>query len=123
LQHLANDLALEVTVCHFPPVTRKWNKIEHRLFSQITQNWRGRPLTSHEVVVNLIANTTTTKGLRVQAALDTGRYPLRVKVSDEQMATVKIYPAEFHGEWNYTIKPLPAPTQKDHSVNAQNVVG
>jgi transposase len=123
LQNLANELALEITVCHFPPGTSKWNKIEHRLFSQITQNWRGRPLTSHEVVVNLIANTTTTKGLRVQAALATGRYPLAVKVTDEQMATVKVYPAEFHGEWNYTIKPLPASTQPEPCVNEKNIVG
>jgi hypothetical protein len=117
LQNLADELALEITVCHFPPGTSKWNKIEHRLFSQITQNWRGRPLISHEVVVNLIAHTTTTTGLRVQAALDTGRYPTAVKVTDEQMAMVTVYPAEFHGEWNYTIKPrpLPNPTPQVHT--------
>jgi hypothetical protein len=123
LQDLANGLGLEITVCHFPPGTSKWNKIEHRLFCHITQNWRGRPLISHEVVVNLIANTTTTKGLRVQAALDTGRYPTAVKVTDEQMATVKVYPADFHGEWNYTIKPRPAPAQPDPHVNEKNIVG
>jgi hypothetical protein len=123
LQTLANDLALEITVCHFPPGTSKWNKIEHRLFSQITQNWRGRPLISREVVVNLIANTTTTKGLRVQAALDTGHYPTAVKVTDEQIATVNVYPAEFHGEWNYTIKPRPAPAQPDPPIHEKNIVG
>ena len=96
---------LALTVCHFPPGTSKWNKIEHRLFCHITQNWRGRPLVSHEVIVNLIAATTTAKGLTVRAALDTNPYPTGIKVTDEQMAALRIVPAEFHGEWNYTVKP------------------
>ena len=107
LQALADELDLKISVCHFPPGTSKWNKIEHRLFSHITQNWRGRPLVSHEVIVNLIANTTTRTGLRVQAALDTGRYPKGRKITKEQMATVNLERAEFHGDWNYTIKPRP----------------
>jgi len=123
LQHLADELGLEVTVCHFPPGTSKWNKIEHRLFCHITQNWRGRPLVSHEVVVNLIANTTTKKGLRVQAVLDTGRYPTGVKVTDAQMATVNLSPAEFHGEWNYTIKSGLTAAQPNSPVNEKNLVG
>ena len=123
LQRLADELGLEVTVCHFPPGTSKWNKIEHRLFCHITQNWRGRPLVSHEVVVNLIANTTTTKGLRVQAALDTGCYPTAVKVTYEQMATVNVSPAEFHGEWNYTIKPGLAAAQPHSPVHEKHLVG
>ncbi|MGH7163919.1 MAG: ISAzo13 family transposase [Nitrospiraceae bacterium] len=123
LQSLADELGLETTVCHFPPGTSKWNKIEHRLFCHITQNWRGRPLVSHEVVVDLISNTTTTKGLRVQAALDTGRYPTAVKVTEEQMATVQVCPAEFHGEWNYTVKPRLAPAQPAPVSNEENLVG
>jgi hypothetical protein len=90
LQRLADQTGLELHVCHFPPGTSKWNKIEHRMFSQITLNWRGRPLTSHEVVVNLIANTTTTTGLRIQAALDPARYPTGVKVSEDEFAAVRI---------------------------------
>ena len=105
LQHLADHSGLELHVFHFPPSTSKWNKIEHRMFSQITLNWRGRPLTSHEVVVNLIANTTTTTGLRIQAALDTARYPTGVKVSDEELAAVRIKPYDFHPDWNYAILP------------------
>jgi hypothetical protein len=105
IQHLADELGLEITVCHFPPGTSKWNKIEHRLFSYITMNWRGRPLVSHEVVVNLIAATKTETGLKVRARLDTGTYPTRVKVSAEELAQVVIRPHRFHGEWNYTIKP------------------
>ena len=105
LQRLADELGLAVTVCHFPPGTSKWNKIEHRLFSQITVNWRGRPLTSHEVIVNLIADTRTGTGLRVQAELDSNPYPTGIKVTDEELAAVKVRPAKFHGEWNYTIRP------------------
>jgi hypothetical protein len=105
LQDLANDLNLELRVCHFPPGTSKWNKIEHRLFCFITNNWRGRPLTSYEVIVNLIGNTTTKSGLTVRAALDTGHYDTGIKVTDEELARVKCTPARFHGEWNYTIRP------------------
>jgi transposase len=105
LQELANEIGLTLAVCHFPPGTSKWNKVEHRLFSFITKNWRGKPLVSHQVIVNLIAKTTTTKGLIVKAALDTASYETGIKVTDEQMAALKITPAEFHGEWNYTVKP------------------
>ena len=105
LQGLANDLGLTLQVCHFPPGTSKWNKIEHRLFCFITKNWRGRPLSSYEVIVNLIGSTTTKAGLTVRAALDTGQYETGIKVSDEQLARVKWVPAEFHGEWNYAIRP------------------
>jgi Rhodopirellula transposase DDE domain len=105
LQRLADELGLAITVCHFPPGTSKWNKIEHRLFSQITVNWRGRPLTSHEVIVGLIADTRTETGLRVQAELDSNPYPTGIKVTDEQLAAVKVRRAKFHGEWNYTIRP------------------
>ena len=105
LQDLANDLDMELQVCHFPPGTSKWNKIEHRLFCFITKNWRGRPLTSYEVIVNLIANTTTKTGLTVRAALDPNRYETGIEVSDQQLARVHWTPAPFHGEWNYTIRP------------------
>ena len=105
LQGLANDIGLNLRVCHFPPGTSKWNKIEHRLFCFITKNWRGRPLTSYEVIVNLIANTSTETGLMVRAALDTNKYETGIEVSDEQLAAVKLTPAKFHGEWNYTIRP------------------
>jgi len=120
LQGLADELGLRISVCHLPPGTSKWNKIEHRLFSHITQNWRGRPLVSHEVIVNLIANTTTRTGLRVQATLDTGRYPKGRKITKEQMATVNLERAEFHGEWNYTIKPRANP---QGSTSRQNFAG
>jgi hypothetical protein len=105
LQELADALELTLTVCHFPPGTSKWNKIEHRLFSFITSNWRGQPLISHQAIVNLIAKTTTRSGLIVRAALDTNRYSTGIKVSDEQLARVRIKPHEFHGDWNYTISP------------------
>ncbi len=120
LQRLADETGLQITVCHFPPGTSKWNKIEHRLFCHITQNWRGRPLISHDVVVNLIANTTTTKGLRVHASLDTGSYPTGTKISDEEMATINIEAAEFHGEWNYTIMPRSA-AGRSNSVNQREI--
>ncbi len=107
LQRLADETGLRIAVCHFPPGTSKWNKIEHRLFSFISQNWRGKPLVSHEVIVNLIANTTTTKGLKVKSELDTGAYPAGIKVSNEEMAQVLLRPAQFHGEWNYSILPHP----------------
>src|SRR6266498_950904 len=103
LGKLAAETGLEVTVCHFPPGTSKWNRIEHRLFSQISMNWRGRPLVSHEVVVDLIGATTTRTGLRVRAELDRGRYPTGVKVRDAELAAVPLGRHDWHGEWNYTI--------------------
>ena len=109
---LAAGTGLEITCCHFPPGTSKWNKIEHRLFSQITLNWRGRPLTSHDVVVNTIAATTTATGLTVTAALDDGRYPTGTQISDEQMTDLEtraLTRHDFHGEWNYTFPPVPRP--------------
>jgi len=105
LQELANALGIPIQVSHFPPGASKWNKIEHRMFCHITQNWRGRPLISHEVVINLIAATTTQKGLTIQAELDQGRYPTGVKVSDDELAMVNLKPDEFHGDWNYRILP------------------
>jgi Rhodopirellula transposase DDE domain len=105
LQALADELDLTLQVCHFPPGTSKWNKIEHRMFCFITKNWRGRPLTTYEVIVNLIASTTTKTGLTVRAALDPRRYDTGVVVSDEELAKLRIVRAEFHGDWNYSIKP------------------
>ncbi|EQD51044.1 Rhodopirellula transposase family protein [mine drainage metagenome] len=105
IQNLANELGLPVRISHFPPGTSKWNKIEHRLFSHISMNWKGHPLTSHEVIVNLIANTRTRKGLTVKAGLDKTLYPLGVKVPDEQMNALNIQKNTFHGEWNYTVSP------------------
>jgi len=105
LQELATELDMELHICHFPPGTSKWNKIEHRLFSFITQNWRGRPLASREAVVNLIANTTTRTGLIVRAALDTQQYDTAIKVTDEELARLRLKPHRFHGDWNYTISP------------------
>ncbi len=108
LQKLADETGLELTVCHFPPGTSKWNKIEHRLFSFISQNWRGKPLISYQVIVDLIAATTTTKGLTVRSALDENTYEKGRTVSDADMATVNVTPDIFHGEWNYTIRPRPS---------------
>jgi hypothetical protein len=105
LQTLADELGLRLYVCHFPPGTSKWNRIEHRLFSFITQNWRGKPLVSHQAVVSLIAATTTKTGLIVKAALDTKRYNTSVKVTDEQLARLRLTPHAFHGDWNYTLIP------------------
>jgi hypothetical protein len=105
LQDLADELGIKLFVCHFPPGTSKWNKIEHRLFSFITKSWRARPLVSLEVIVNLIANTTTRTGLIVKAALDTNPYPTKIKVSDEQLGRLRLKGHEFHGEWNYTLSP------------------
>jgi len=105
LQELADKIALKLTVCHFPPGTSKWNKIEHRLFCHITHNWRGKPLVSHQAIVSLIAATTTKTGLTVKAALDTHTYDTGIKVSDEELAKIKLTPLEFHGDWNYTIRP------------------
>lgn len=105
LQALADELGLTLDVRHFPPGTSKWNKIEHRLFSFITQNWRGKPLVSRQAIVNLIAGTTTTTGLIVKAALDTNHYDTEIKVSDEELAALQLQRHEFHGDWNYTITP------------------
>ena len=105
LQGLANKTGLVIYVCHFPPGTSKWNKIEHKMFSYITQNWRGRPLISHEVVINLIANTKTKGGLRIRAELDNGHYETGKKVSDEELEKIKLRKAWFHGDWNYSISP------------------
>ena len=105
LQRLATETALAVSVCHFPPGTSKWNKIEHRMFCHITQNWRARPLVSQEVVVNLIGSTTTEAGLTVRARLDKKVYPKGIEVTDAELAQVKLRMAAFHGEWNYTISP------------------
>jgi hypothetical protein len=105
LQQLADKLKLPITVCHLPPGTSKWNKIEHRLFSFITVNWRGKPLRSYRTIVQLIAATTTDTGLKVRAELDENKYPKGVKVSDAQLATVNLSRHSFHGDWNYTISP------------------
>ena len=105
LQTLVDETGLSITVCHLPPGTSKWNKIEHRLFSHISMNWRGRPLVSHEIIVKLIGATMTKSGLKVRAKLDKRKYPLKVKVSNEEMKSLNIEPHPFHGEWNYTIKP------------------
>ena len=105
LQQLADDLELTIRACHFPPGTSKWNKIEHRLFSFITHNWRGRPLISHQTVVNLIAGTTTRAGLIVKAALDTRQYDTAIKVADADLAALRLKPDRFHGDWNYTLTP------------------
>jgi transposase len=107
LQQLANKTGLEIAVCHFPPGTSKWNKIEHRLFSFISQNWRGKPLVSHEVIVNLIAATTTQTGLKVVCQLDQNAYPAGLKVSKKAMEEINLRRDPFHGEWNYTILPSP----------------
>jgi hypothetical protein len=105
LQTLAERIGLKLRVCHFPPGTSKWNKIEHRMFSHITQNWRGKPLVSHEVIIQLIAHTTTAAGLKVRASLDRNRYPTGEKVSRAEFARIKLKRADFHGDWNYAIQP------------------
>jgi hypothetical protein len=107
LQRLADETGLAIQVCHLPPGTSKWNKIEHRLFSFISQNWRAKPLVSYRVIVELISATTTKTGLTVRCQLDTGQYPSGIVVSDAEMAAINIQRAEFHGEWNYTISPDP----------------
>jgi hypothetical protein len=107
LQKLADELGVPVTVCHLPPGTSKWNKIEHRLFSFITGNWRGKPLVSHQVIVQLIAATTTKTGLKVRCQLDENTYPAGIKVSDADMDAVNLARHDFHGEWNYTVSPKP----------------
>jgi len=105
LQQLADELKIEINICHFPPGTSKWNKIEHRMFCHITQNWRGRPLVSREVVVNLIGNTTTKTGLKIKAKLDKNEYKKGIKVTKKELKTLEITEDSFHGEWNYKIRP------------------
>ena len=105
LQTLADETGLSLAICHFPPGTSKWNKIEHRLFSFISSNWRGEPLRDYETIVNLISKTTTAKGLKVTCRLDRRKYPTGRKVSNQEMKQVKVERNKFHGEWNYTIRP------------------
>ena len=105
LQGLADELGTTLKVCRFPPGTSKWNKMEHRLFCFITKNWRARPLTTYEVVVNLIASTTTRTGLVVRAALDSRQYETGIEVTDEELEHLRFTPAKFHGDWNYSITP------------------
>ena len=107
LQTLADEIGIPITVCHLPPGTSKWNKIEHRLFSFITGNWRGKPLVSHQVIVQLIAATTTKAGLKVRCELDPNSYPAGIKVSDAELQAVNLRRHDFHGEWNYTLSPNP----------------
>jgi hypothetical protein len=105
LQKVANKLGIEITMCHFPPGTSKWNKIEHKMFSFITMNWRGRPLISHEVILKLIGSTTTRSGLRIKCALDRRKYMTGKKITKEMFKEIKLYPHDFHPDWNYSIKP------------------
>ena len=112
LQRFADQTGLAVTVVHFPPGTSKWNRIEHRLFAYITQNWRGKPLVSHKVIIQLIAATSTEQGLTVTCDIDRSRYPRGIKISRAELAAINIEPHSFHGEWNYTIKPHKKPTRK-----------
>ena len=105
LQHLADQTELALRVCHFPPGTSKWNKVEHRLFSFISSNWRGEPLRDYETVVRLIAGTTTAKGLTVTCRLDHRKYPVGRKITDQEFVQIHLQPDRFHGEWNYTILP------------------
>lgn len=112
IQRLADTTGLEFHVSHFPPGTSKWNKIEHRMFSQITLNWRGRPLTSHETIVNLIANTKTEKGLRIEATLDTSLYPIGIKIPQDEFDAMNIQTDDFHPEWNYSILPSERKNEK-----------
>ena len=122
LARLAHELGLEISVSHFPPGTSKWNRIEHRLFAQISMNWRGRPLTSHEVIVETIAATATKTGLTVQAALDTGTYEKGIKISDKEMKALEqrsIRRHDFHGEWNYALLPASQPTDPTHPTSGK----
>ena len=105
IQKFSNETGLQIGICHFPPGTSKWNKIEHRLFSYISQNWRGKPLISHEVIINLIASTQTKTGLKVQCRLDKKTYEKGIKIADEELEKIKIKRRKFHGEWNYLITP------------------
>src|SRR5262249_9714725 len=110
LHRLAAQTGLRISVCHFPPGTSKWNKIEHRMFCHITENWRGQPLVSHEVIIQLIGATTTTTGLTIRAGLDKKRYPTGVTVSRTELRHMRIDPATFHGDWNYVVNPGPDQT-------------
>jgi DDE family transposase len=112
LQKFARRTGLSITVCHFPPGTSKWNKIEHRLFSYIAMNWRGKPLASLAAIVSLIGSTTTTAGLRVRSEIDKNTYPQGVAPTDQQVAQINIERHPFHGDWNYTIHPEPAPSNE-----------
>ena len=116
LARLAAETGLEVTVCHYPPGTSKWNKVEHRLFAQITRNWRGLPLTSHQAVVELISAATTTTGLTVTAELDTSEYPTGLRYTSKQAGALPIGKHDFHADWNYTVRPepheIPVPSRK-----------
>jgi hypothetical protein len=105
LQKLADETGLSISVCHFPPGASKWNKVEHRLFSFISSNWRGEPLRDYEMIVNLISRTTTAKGLQVTCRLDRRKYPTGRKVTDEEIGRVNLKQNKFHGEWNHTIHP------------------
>jgi len=105
IQKLSDETGLAIEVCHFPPATSKWNKIEHRLFSYISQNWRGKPLVSYSVIVNLIASTKTAKGLEINCELDENKYDTGIKITDRQMKMINLEKHDFHGEWNYSIKP------------------
>ncbi len=109
LAQFAADTSLHVSVCHLPPGTSKWNKIEHRLFSQITLNWRGRPLRTHQIIVNLISNTTTATGLTVHCVLDTGQYPTGLKYTKKDVHALPLTRHDFHGDWNYTLTPPDTP--------------
>jgi hypothetical protein len=120
LQKLADETGLTLTICHFPPGTSKWNKIEHRMFCHITANWRGRPLSSLEVAVNLIGSTTTKKGLSIQAGLDLSAYEKGIRVSNEEMSKLNLKPADFHGEWNYMITSRNS-TRDEPSVKADEI--
>ena len=115
MQKLADELCIEINVHHLPPGTSKWNKIEHRLFSFISMNWRAKPLVSYRVIVDLISATTTDTGLKVRCELDEKSYPKGIVVSDQEMAKIKILRADFHGEWNYTILPR---NEIDQAVNS-----
>ena len=121
LQRLADRTGLTISVRHLPPATSKWNKIEHRMFSFISKNWRGRPLLTHATVVSLIAATKTSTGLKIRCQLDKRNYVTGIKVSDEQMAKIKIEHDDFHGEWNYTIRPRATRKKKAGSKSKSKV--
>lgn len=106
LAALAAETGLQISVCHLPPGTSKWNKIEHRLFAQITRNWRGTPLVDLETIISLIGATTTTTGLTVAAELDTATYPTDIKIGDKQIENLPLHPDTWHGDWNYTLEPM-----------------
>ena len=123
LQKLADETGLSISVCHFPPGTSKWNKVEHRLFSFISSNWRGEPLRDYETIVNLISRTTTAKGLQVTCRLDRRKYPTGRKVTDEEIERVNLTPHKFHGEWNYSIHPSTRPRRQFSAFEGMLVPG